>query len=184
MDAVQEMLVAQQLDHPHILKLLDAGIYNRRASLVFELAEQSLRGLIHKQGALEEDLVLILSESMAKGLNHMHQLQIAHRDVNPNNVLLFRQNMAKLGDFGACACLKEGLAHELRSEGPRTTVPYRAPEIIFGGEPTLAVDIWALGCCFVEMRQGKALFVASTEVDLRFEMFNLLGVKALCRSKL
>lgn len=89
-------------------------------------------------------------------------LQCIHRDVKPENILITKQNVVKLCDFGFARILVQ---NESFTEYVATRW-YRAPELLVGdtqyGTP---VDVWAIGCVFCELYSGQPLLPGNSDLD-------------------
>ena len=87
-----------------------------------------------------------------------HQRRILHRDLKPQNLLIDKNGVIKLADFGLARAFGIPVrvyTHEV------VTLWYRAPEILLGAAKYAApVDIWSIGCIFAEMATKKPLFQA------------------------
>lgn len=97
---------------------------------------------------------------VCRALVHLHHQGIAHRDVKPENVLLFPGGRAKLADFGWCA--------ELTHEGRRTfcgTMDYLSPEMVLRRPHDHRLDIWAAGVLLYEMLAGEPPFQAKSTIE-------------------
>jgi serine/threonine protein kinase len=106
----------------------------------------------------------------------MHQRGVIHRDIKPENLMLSRNGVVKICDLGSARLFT---SHTPMSEYVSTRW-YRAPELLvnhqnYGAE----IDVWAIGCIFVELLTGKALFNGNNELDmlrLILKMFEALKV--------
>jgi serine/threonine-protein kinase/endoribonuclease IRE1 len=97
--------------------------------------------------------VLDILHQATKGLVHLHALNIVHRDIKPQNVLISQPDnhnrmRAMISDFGLCKKLSIGKASFSRRSGITGTDGWIAPEMIRGHRTTTAVDIFSLGCVF------------------------------------
>ena len=161
----QEMELAAQLQHPHVLEVLTAGA---RDDLLYYLmpfvAGESLRHRLEREGALPvADAVLVLRE-VADALAFAHAHGIVHRDVKPENILL-QGGHAVLTDFGvARAVLAARGGRRLTDPGTAVgTVGYMAPEQAAGDHDVDArADVYALGVVGYEMLTGTPPFSAAT----------------------
>lgn len=100
-------------------------------------------------------------------------LQIIHRDVKPENVLVSSLGVVKLCDFGFARIISNN--GEACTEYVATRW-YRAPELLVS-EPNYGtgVDIWAIGCLFAEMMTGDPLFPGESDIDQLYLIVKLLG---------
>eukprot|EP01059_Diplonema_ambulator_P015816 TRINITY_DN27024_c0_g1_i1.p1 TRINITY_DN27024_c0_g1~~TRINITY_DN27024_c0_g1_i1.p1 ORF type:complete len:365 (+),score=49.95 TRINITY_DN27024_c0_g1_i1:53-1147(+) len=112
---------------------------------------------------------------LSRALNYIHgsQLNICHRDIKPQNLLVDpTAGVLKLCDFGSAKQLVKG--------EPNVSYIcsryYRAPELIFGAtDYTPAIDVWSLGCVFAELLIGQPLFPGESSVDQLVEIIKVLG---------
>ncbi len=113
---------------------------------------------------------LELTEQLARGLAHAHQLQIVHRDLKPANIWLDADGAARLGDFGLAANME---ASRMTSEGTVLgTVAYIAPEQALGREPNPRSDLYALGAVLYEMLCGRPPFLGDDMVSVISQHLN------------
>ena len=146
----REALAGLNLDHPGIVKALDAvKARDGRPCIVFELAEgPTLRDAVKARGAIPPQEALWIATSLAAALDHAHRHGVVHGDVSPGNVLLSPAG-ARLLDFGLVA--------ELEARPGRSvfaTPGFTAPEVLAGGAPTAASDLHALGKTLAFALQG------------------------------
>jgi eukaryotic-like serine/threonine-protein kinase len=142
-----------RLNHPNVVTVLDAGIWEERPYLVMELLpEPNLRQRL-RQGALPVDEALRIARRLASALWAGHSLGILHLDVKPENVLFSDSNEPKLADFsisrrfGAAAMGEDGTAVA------RTA--YVAPEQATGHSLDSRADVYGLGLVLYEMLTGR-----------------------------
>eukprot|EP00996_Jenningsia_fusiforme_P001991 NODE_283_length_2528_cov_15.299314_g261_i0.p1 GENE.NODE_283_length_2528_cov_15.299314_g261_i0~~NODE_283_length_2528_cov_15.299314_g261_i0.p1 ORF type:complete len:560 (-),score=87.08 NODE_283_length_2528_cov_15.299314_g261_i0:457-2136(-) len=110
---------------------------------------------------------------LLKGVQYCHENNIVHRDIKPENILISKQGILKLCDFG--------FARTLAGQGAKytdyvATRWYRAPELLVGdteyGKP---VDIWAIGCNAAELSNGIPLFPGESDIDQLFHILRCFG---------
>ncbi len=169
---LREIEIAAQLQHPHILPLLDSG--EVRASdgagppLLYYVMPfvdgESLRSRLEREGRLPiSDAVRILTET-TDALAYAHSRGLVHRDIKPDNILLSGRH-ALVTDFGVAKAVSEA-AGQLRITTAGLTLgtpAYMAPEQAVG-EPNLdqRVDIYALGAMGYELLTGEIPFTGKT----------------------
>jgi serine/threonine-protein kinase len=146
----REGQVLARLTHPHIARLLDAGIDDGQPYLVIEHVEGEPidRWCDTRLLGVEARVRLVLDVLAA--VAHAHSKLVLHRDLKPANILVSRDGMVKLLDFGIAKLLDEAsLASpptEITVQGGRAFTPdYAAPEQVQGGDVTTATDVYALG---------------------------------------
>ncbi|XP_026747364.1 testis-specific serine/threonine-protein kinase 1-like isoform X1 [Trichoplusia ni] len=140
-----DMLI--KLNHPHLVHT--HSIFQRRYKyFIFMrfMEHGDLLEYILQKGAVQEDQARIWTRQLALAVQYMHELEIAHRDIKCENVLLTANQNAKLSDFGfARSCVDKKLK-DIHSETFCGSLSYTAPEILQGSpyfpKPT---DIWSLG---------------------------------------
>lgn len=102
--------------------------------------------LIFCKGAVQEDQARIWTRQLALAVQYMHELEIAHRDIKCENVLLTANQNAKLSDFGFARICVDKKFRDIYSETFCGSLSYTAPEILQGApyfpKPT---DVWSLG---------------------------------------
>src|SRR5262249_30691194 len=157
----REIEVAAQLQHPHILGLLDSGDASGFLYYVRPYVEgETLRERLSKRGELPVvDAVRVLAE-VADALEAAHHQGVVHRDIKPENVLLSGRH-AMVMDFGVAKAVSEAADREqLTTAGVALGTPaYMAPEQAIA-DPHLdgRVDIYALGVLGYEMLAGHPPF--------------------------
>nr|CCC54296.1 putative mitogen activated protein kinase, fragment [Trypanosoma vivax Y486] len=161
--SLREVRVLKHLRHPNVISLLDVFRRDGKLYLVFEYVENTILQLIEaRRSGLSEDEVRRYTFQLLNGVSYCHAHNIIHRDVKPENVLVSKDGVLKLCDFG--------FARPLSSRGNYTdyvaTRWYRAPELLVGDVSYgKAVDIWAIGCIFSELTDGQPLFPGDSDLE-------------------
>jgi serine/threonine-protein kinase len=147
-DAIaHEARIATRLSHPNIVAVRNADWVDGHFVLATDLAERSLADYAGARRSGE--LALRVVRDVAAGLAHAHAQGILHRDVKPENVLIFADRHAALADFGVSR-FAPGAAVTVTDAG---TFGYVAPEQAYG-RPRLASDVFSLGIIAYELLSG------------------------------
>jgi hypothetical protein len=151
-----EIMLMSKLKHLNIVQYISYVWTATHIGIVMEYAPGgNLRDTIDDFGALPESLVRRYMVDILHGLGYLHRGGITHGDMKPHNILLGRDGVCKLSDFGSAVCEATDLA---RSNGMlefRGTAVYTSPEVASGRPPTAASDVYSLGISFLEMLMGR-----------------------------
>ncbi|GET93302.1 protein kinase, putative [Leishmania tarentolae] len=116
-----------------------------------------------------EAVFLFLQLCMA--VDHLHQLNILHHDLKPENVMLSSTGIIKLGDFGFAKKYTEPVSQRVASTGCGTPY-YLSPEALRGERYSLKSEMWALGVILYELLALTGPFAAATRAELRAKVHN------------
>lgn len=174
--ALREIKLLQELQHENVIALLD--VYGKSSdssiSLVFEIMVTDLEQILHESkvwltfGDIKSYILMTL-----RGLEYLHKNWILHRDLKPNNLLLDRNNVLKIADFGLARTF--GSPSRIYSHQVVTRW-YRAPELLYGSRMySIGIDIWAVGCILAELFQREPLFPGSSDLDTLDKIITVLG---------
>ncbi len=156
----REAETLRQLDHPNIVKFVDAFEHDRQYVIVMEFVSGGSLFDLLQQGLLPIDRARRIALELCDALIRSHHLNIIHRDIKPENVLLTEDGRPKLADFGV-ARLSEG--SRMTRTGTQVGTPYyMAPEAWEGKALDAQADIWSLGVLLFEMLTGKLPFSGDT----------------------
>lgn len=144
-----EARLLASLDHPHIVRLLDAGVEDERPWIALELVEGTTLRELMMTGPLAPTTAARIGRDVSSALAHAHAAGIVHRDVKPANILLEADGTAKLTDFGI-ARLDDGSAGITITGYTIGTAAYLAPEQVSGEPMSSAGDVYALGLVLLE----------------------------------
>ena len=170
---LREARTASQLNHPHICIIHEVGEASGVLYVAMELIHgPTLRKLIPPQG-LPTESVLRYGSQIAGALAHAHEHGVIHRDLKTVNVVVAREDWAKVLDFGIARTL-EGFADgaveptlTLTQTGMLLGTPHAmAPELLGGGKGDARSDLWSFGVVLYEMTCGRMPFEGATLAEL------------------
>jgi eukaryotic-like serine/threonine-protein kinase len=151
---LREGRLAAKLSHPNVVAVYDTGVEDEQPYIVMEYVEGcTLADEVHRRGPLPPAEVTGLGAQACAGLAHAHEAGIVHRDVKPHNLLLRRDGVLKVADFGiARGTLDQTLTQAGTLLG---TAAYLAPEVLRGERATTSSDIYGLGAVLYELLTGR-----------------------------
>jgi serine/threonine protein kinase len=144
------------LQHPNLVRLLDAGTDNGDAFLVLELLGGATVRELLERGPLDAARVARVGSETAAALDYIHRRGIIHRDVKPSNLMLDEHGSVRLADFGIARLL--GGTAITTTHQAIGTMAYIAPEQLEGGDIGPAADIYSLGLVLMECLSGRRVF--------------------------
>src|SRR5216117_1940658 len=160
---LREVEIAARLNHPHILALYDSGETNGFLFYVMPyVAGESLRHRLEREKQLPVEEALAITRHIASALGHAHAQHIIHRDVKPENILLY-EGEAMVADFGIALAVS-GTAGRLTERGVWVGTPeYMSPEQALGEDSLDArSDVYSLGCVLYELLVGEPPYTGPT----------------------
>ena len=175
---LREIFAMRSLSHPSILKLYNVDFFDETAHLILPYCSSDLHKLL-KQRRLKPCEIRSIMRQLLQGVQYMHEKQVIHRDLKPQNILIEFESQSeiivKIADFGLSRSICTQTANDYHYSLEVCTVWYRPPEILLGGAYTFAADLWSLGCMMAEMFFGQPLFPGKCDVNEVFLIFNALG---------
>ncbi len=170
----REARAASALNHPNILTVYEIGEANGARFIATEFIEgESLRQLIAR-GPLPLPEVLDLGIQIASALAAAHEARILHRDIKPENIMVRRDRLVKVLDFGLAKLVKpeapdQEAATQLLKTTPGVvmgTTSYMSPEQARGSDVDERTDIWSLGVVLHQLVTGRVPFAGDTKSDI------------------
>jgi serine/threonine protein kinase len=162
----QEFHAARKLDHPNIVRALEFGDTGSSPYLVMEFVEgESLGRKLEREGPMSEADAIRIIAQVAQGLHRAHKLNLIHRDVKPDNILVRADGVAKLADLGLVKEVETDL--NLTRTGRGLGTPhFMAPEQFRNAKGAdIRCDIYSLGATLYQMVTGQLPFKSSGPLD-------------------
>ena len=162
----RERVVLARLNHPHIARLLDAGVEDGQAFIVLELINGTplLEYVSAHANTLQSRVQLV--RDIAEAVEHAHNQLVLHRDLKPSNVLVTKDGQVKLLDFGIAGVLDDASAEPMTKltqlTGRGLTLEYASPEQVTGGATMPASDVYSLGVLLFHLCTGNRPFAGSS----------------------
>lgn len=173
----REIMILQKLDHPNVVKLEGLATSRMQYSLylVFDFMKSDLSKIISRpEGRLTEPQVKCYMQQLLSGLQHCHDRGILHRDIKGSNLLIDKNGMLKIADFGLSNYYSPKQKQPLTTRV--VTLWYRAPELLLGAtDYGTGIDLWSTGCLLAEMFAGRPIMPGRSEVEQLHRIFKLCG---------
>lgn len=174
---LNEARIASEISHPHVCNVFDYGCSNGQPYLAMDyLLGKSLADLSRAWGEYLEPapharrMARILADT-CEGLSAIHEyrspseghLNVVHRDISPDNIILGFDGFVKIIDFGLAKVACRG--EKTQSGILKGKISYIAPELLRGEEAGASADIWSLGVVAWELLTGKRLFRKGSDAE-------------------
>ena len=179
-----EVQVTMRFTHPNIVQLYESGEENGQQFIAMELvdgrnARQLLSKISQKQQRIPIAAACFITEQTGAGLHYAHTfkdrisgepLNLVHRDVSPQNIIVSYDGNIKVIDFGIAKATNSGEA--TRAGVIKGKLSYLSPEQVMGDVLDARSDVFALGIVLWELLTNKRLFVA--EGDNEFQVLKMI----------
>jgi TolB-like protein len=174
----QEARAASALNHPNILTIYEVGQFEEAHFIASEFVDGVTLRERMSDGKLDVDSVLDIAIQTATGLAAAHAAGIEHRDVKPENLILRKDGLLKIVDFGIAKLTRESTGGESRAQRVSVTLPgvvlgtarYMSPEQARGLSVDPRTDVFSLGAVVYEMLAGRPAFEGETTSDVIAEI--------------
>ena len=176
--ALREIAILKKMKNPNVVNVEAIAFNNHHIELCLEYCKYDLKKLIdckkHDPSFYNVKFVKNMMFQLLKGVEHLHSHKILHRDLKPQNILVDDNGwILKLADFG----LSRVYSIPIRPYTKEVlTLWYRAPEMMLGiNHYAIGLDIWSIGCIFVELYLGKPFIMGDSEIDQLFKLMQVYG---------
>lgn len=154
----EEIRLARKITHRNILRTFDFGQYASHFYITMEFVHGfSLESLISQRGKLDIHIGIIMAKQIALAVDAAHEQGIIHRDLKPGNMMINKQGIIKIMDFGLAKVLENGVVTEKKVSG---TPRFMAPEQFTGADLDQRTDIYAIGVILYTIFTGHSPYQA------------------------
>lgn len=169
---LREISILKSIKHINIIELIEAQTSTLPIFLAFEYIERDLRSLCMKTREFKPQSIKSFAFQIISAVFYLHSHRIIHRDIKPDNILISKEGILKLCDFG----MARYFTIPMRPYTPHVvTLWYKAPELILGGFYELSIDIWSVGCILYELITSYPLFPGDGQLDQMMHILKILG---------
>ncbi len=164
----REARAAASLNHQNIVAVHDWGSVDGIYYMVMEyVAGLSVRQIVNAEGLLAPAQAADVLDQTLAALQHAHRQGIVHRDVKPENLIVTRDGIVKVADFGLARAFADA---QITEAGHVTgTVQYLAPEQLLGEPADPRTDLYALGVVAIELLTGRLPFTGETPMAIAYK---------------
>jgi len=163
----QEAESAARLSHPNIVNTYDVGREGNTYYIVMELVDgPSLAEMIASDGKLPEQVAIDYAAQICNGLAYAHRQGLLHRDIKPANILITKDDVVKLSDFGIARAMSQQTMAMTRPGLIMGSVYYLSPEQAQGHELHETSDLYSVGVVLYQMLMGQLPYVGDSPVTV------------------
>jgi eukaryotic-like serine/threonine-protein kinase len=170
-----ELLLASSISHPNILRIHDLGEHNGVKFISMAYVDGGdLTQLLRKEGRLPLERVLNIMRQLGAALSAAHGVNVVHRDLKPQNILLGPEDHVYVTDFGIAKTLESDRTNVTRTGAVLGTPMYMSPEQVEGKPVDHRSDLYTYGLIFYEILTGVLPFSGDTTFQLMYQRVHQL----------
>jgi len=164
-----EAHAAGQMNHPNIVTIHDADEFNGLFYIAMEYLEgDTLQALMADKHLISTEQILEIAKQVAAGLDYAHSMKVVHRDIKPANIMISRQKVAKIMDFG----ISKSVDTLTRTAHILGTPYYMSPEQVMGLVLDGRSDLFSFGVVLYELATGARPFGGDTVATVIYKIIN------------
>lgn len=173
-EGLRELEVLLNTCHPNVVSMTEYS-YSMDGNYIYIVmpkANGTLGDLINQKGSLKHDQIVSFTEQICKGLWYLHDMGYLHRDIKPDNILVYPNDHIQICDFS----IGRASGNSVHMTTEVGTLWYRPIDILLGNTNySTSIDMWSVGCMMYCMATGEHMFKGDSEIDQLFRIFRLLG---------
>jgi serine/threonine protein kinase len=156
------------LQHQNIVQLFEYGLDGDLRFFAMQYVDgENLASRIQKNRAMPLPEIIDFSKQICRGLRYAHSMNVIHRDIKPQNILIDKSNIARLTDFGIAKIMSQ---NDITVTGVTVGTPeYMSPEQAEGRELTIHTDIYSLGVVIYEMLTKMPPFTGNNPIAVAYK---------------
>lgn len=160
-----ELKLARKIRHKNVCQMFDLDTAENTYFITMEyVSGEDLKSTVNRLGRLSEGKILLIAKQICKGLAEAHRVEVIHRDLKPQNIMIDRAGDVRIMDFGIARTLQPtGLTETGMMIG---TPDYMSPEQAVGEPIDNRTDIYSLGVILFELATGRVPFKGDTAVSV------------------
>lgn len=163
----KEAQAAAKLSHNNIVSIFDVGEIDGLNYIVMEYIDGiTLKEYISQNKPIHWKVARNIAIQIGMALEHAHANGIIHRDIKPHNILITKDNVIKVADFGIASAVSSETVVAGGSNAAMGSVHYISPEQARGGYVTETTDIYSLGVIMYEMVTGQLPFDGDNAISI------------------
>jgi serine/threonine-protein kinase len=164
----RESQAAASLSHPNIVNVFDVGSEDNINYIVMEFIDgMTLKHDLMLKEKFESEEATKIVRDIALALSHAHKNKIIHRDVKPHNILMTKEEVPKVADFGIARAITSSTV--TMTGETMGSVHYISPEQARGGFVDERSDLYSLGIVYYELLSGKVPFDGENSVTIAIQ---------------
>ena len=169
---IQEAKAASAMNHPNVCTIHSIEEHDNQLFIVMEYVDGVT--LRNNKQVLSEKRILEIAAQIADGLGAAHEKGIVHRDIKPENIMIRKDGIAQIMDFGLAKLYKDSNVSRLTKAGSTVgTMGYMSPEQVQGFDVDFRTDIFSLGVVLYEILAGDSPFKGMHESAIMYEIVNV-----------
>lgn len=169
---IQEAKSASALNHPNVCTIHDIEEHDGQMFIVMEFVDG--KSLKEKKDTLSQKQILEIGIQVAEGLAAAHEKGIVHRDIKPENIMIRKDGIVQIMDFGLAKLYTSTNVSRLTKAGTAIgTIGYMSPEQVQGQDVDHRTDLFSLGVVLYELLAGESPFKGVHETAIMYEIVNV-----------